>query len=51
MLKGALSGMRPFLATKTPLKNMKKCTEKALFALKIFKFLSLLFGHVLNRPD
>ena len=42
LLKGALSGQRQFLATKDPLKMMKNAcyfTWKALFVLKIFKFL------------
>ena len=42
-LKGALEGLRQFLATETPLKMMKNpfyFTSKALFVLKIFKFLS-----------
>ena len=42
-LKGALSGLRQFLATESPLKTMKNTfyfTSKALFVLKIFKFLS-----------
>ena len=41
--KGALSGLREFLATESPLKMMKNAfyfTSKALFVLKIFKFLS-----------
>ena len=41
--KGALSGLRQFLTTKSPLKIMKNAfyfTSKALFVLKIFKFLS-----------
>ena len=41
--KGALSGLRQFLATESPLKMMKNAfyfTSKALFVLKIFKFLS-----------
>ena len=41
--KGSLSGLRQFLATKSPLKMMKNAfhfTLKALFVLKIFKFLS-----------
>ena len=41
MLKGALSGLRQFLATESPLKMMKNAfyfTSKALFVLKIFKF-------------
>ena len=51
-IKGALSGLRQFLALESPLKMMKKAfyfTSKALFVLKIFKFLSLLFGHVSKR--
>ena len=42
-LKGGLSGLRPCLTTETPLKMMKNIfyfTLKALFVLKIFKFLS-----------
>ena len=42
-LKDALSGLRQFLATESPLKTMKNAfyfTSKALFVLKIFKFLS-----------
>ena len=42
-LKGALSGLRQFFATESPLKMMKNAfyfTSKALFVLKIFKFLS-----------
>ena len=51
MVKGALSGLRQFLATELPLKMMKNAfyvNSKALFVLKIFKFLSWLFGHVLT---
>ena len=47
--KGALSGLRPFLATESPLKIMKNAfyfTLKGLFVLKIFKFLSSIFGYV-----
>ena len=54
MVKGALSGLRQFLATGSPLKMMKNAfcfTSKALFVLKICKFLSLLFGHVSKRLD
>ena len=46
-----------FLATDTPLKLMKSAfyfTSKALFVLKIFKFLSWLFDHVgkwLDKKD
>ena len=42
-LKDTLSGPRQFLATGSPLKMMKNAfyfTLKALFILKIFKFLS-----------
>ena len=42
-IKGAISGLRQFLATESPLKMMKNgfyFTLKALFVLKIFKFLS-----------
>ena len=53
-LKGAILGLRQFLATEIPLKMMKNAfyfTSKALFVLKIFKFLSRLFGQVLKRLD
>ena len=42
-IKGALSDLRQFLATESPLKMMDNAfyfTSKALFVLKIFKFLS-----------
>ena len=42
-VKGALSGLRQFLVTESPLKMMKNVfyfTSKALFILKMFKFLS-----------
>ena len=41
--KGALSGLRQFSATESPFKMMKNSfylALKALFVLKIFKFLS-----------
>ena len=41
--KGSLSGFRQFLATESPLKVMKNAfyfTVRALFILKIFKFLN-----------
>ena len=41
--KGALLGLRPLLTTESPLKMMNNAfyiTSKALFVLKIFKFLS-----------
>ena len=43
MFKVALSGLRKFLITENPLKIMKNVfyfISKALFVLKIFKFLS-----------
>ena len=54
LTKRALSGLRQFLATESPLKMMKNTiyfTSKALFALKIFKFLSWPFGYVAQRLD
>ena len=42
-LKGALSGLRQFLTTESPLRMMKNTfyfTSKALFVLEIFRFLS-----------
>ena len=54
MFKGAVSGLRQFVATESALKIMKNAfyfTLKALFVLKIFKFLSWLFGHVSKRLD
>ena len=48
-LKDALSGLRQFLGIEILLKMMKNTfyfTSKALFDLKIFKYLSRLFGHV-----
>ena len=50
--KGALSSLRPFLAAENPLRMIKNAfyfTSKALFVLKISKFLSWLFGHVTKR--
>ena len=54
VFKGALSGLRQFLATESPQKMMKNAfyfTLKALFVLKIFKFLSSIFGHVEKPLD
>ena len=54
LIKGPLSGLRKFLATESSLKITKNAfyfTLKALFVLKIFKFLSWLFGHVEKRLD
>ena len=48
-LKSAFSNPRQFLVFESPLKVMKNTfyfTSKAIFVDKIFKFLSLLFGHV-----
>ena len=53
-IKGALSGVRQFLANERPLKVMKNdfyFTLKAHFVLKIFKFLSRIFGHAEKRLD
>ena len=47
-IKGDLLGLRQFLAIESPLKIMKNVfyfALKALFVLKIFKFLFWLFGH------
>ena len=54
MLKGAFSCLRWFLATGSPLKMIKNAfyfTSKAFFVLKIFEFLSLLFGRVAKQLD
>ena len=53
-IKGALSGLRQFLAIENPLKLMENAfyfNSKALFDLKIFKLLSWFFGHVAKRLD
>ena len=53
-IKGALSSLRKFLRTESPLKMMKNAfyfTLKARLVLKIFKFLSWIFGHVEKRLD
>ena len=49
-IKGALSGLRKFLATEM-MKNAFCFNSKAFFVLKIFEFLSWLFGHVSKRLD
>ena len=52
--KGALSGAKQISATESLLKMIKNAIyfiSKALFVLKVFKFLSWLFGHVLKRLD
>ena len=43
LIKGALSGLRQFLAIEISLKIAFSFASKALFVLNIFKFLSLLF--------
>ena len=53
-LEDALSGLRQFLAIESPSKMTENAfyfTSKALFVLKIFKFLSSLFGHVSKQLD
>ena len=53
-VQGALSGLRQFLATESRLEMMENAfyfTSKALFVLKISKFLSLLFVHVSKLLD
>ena len=53
-IKGALSDLRQISATENPLKMMKIAfyfVLKALFVLKIFKFLSWRFVHVEKRLD
>ena len=53
-VKGALSGLRQCLATASPLKTMKNAfyfTLKVFFAVKIFTFLTWLFGYVEKRFD
>ena len=53
-IKGALSSLRWFLVTESPLKMMKNAfyfTSKALFVFKISKFLSWHFVHVTQRLD
>ena len=53
-VKDTLSGLRQYLGNESPLKMMKNAFYFALnafFVLKIFRFLSWLFGHVEKRPD
>ena len=48
-IKDTLSGLKQFLATESPLKLMKNAlyfTSRYLFVVKIFKFMSWLFGHL-----
>ena len=52
-IKSTLSGLRQFLAIESTLKMMKNVfyfTSKALFILKIFKFLSELLQYILYCP-
>ena len=53
-IKDALLVLRQHLATESPLTMIKSAfysTSKTLFVLKIFKFLSCLFGHAVKRLD
>ena len=53
-IKDAVSGLRKFLATESPLKMMRNAfcfTSKALFLLKTFRFLSWFFVDVTERRD
>ena len=53
-LKGALSDLGQFVATESPSKIMKNAfyvSLKALFVLKIFKFLSSLFSQDKKRLE
>ena len=49
-LKDTLSGQRQYLVAENPV-NAFYFTSKALFVLKVFRFLSWLFGHVAKRLD
>ena len=51
LLKGTLSGLRQFLAIKSPLKMVKNALYFASKSLFIHKFLSSLFGHVAKQLD
>ena len=53
-VRDALSGLRQLLAAESAFKIMKNnfyFILKALFVLKIFRFLSKLFGHAEKRLD
>ena len=52
-IKGALTqlGLTQFLAILKIVKNALHFTLKSRFVLKTIKFLSWLYGHVLNRLD
>ena len=52
--KGALSGLRQFLATESPLKWMKNAfyfISKVRFVLKLLKFFSWFFDYAPKRLD
>ena len=52
--KDALTGLTQCLATENPLKVIKNAfyfTSKAFFVLKVFRFLTWLFGHVSKQLD
>ena len=52
--KGALSGLRQFLAIENPIKMMENAFYfilKAFFVPRIFKFMSWLLGHIEKRLD
>ena len=52
LFKEALSGLKQFLATESLFRIIKNAfyfTLKTYFVLKIFKFLSWLFGHIEKR--
>ena len=54
LFNGTLSGLRQFLATENLLKLIKNAfyfALKAVFDLKIFKFLSCLFDQAEKRLD
>ena len=54
LFKGPLPGLRQFLATESPLKMMKNAfyfISRTLFVLRIFKFLSWIFGYAGKRFD
>ena len=54
VFRGAISILRQFLAAESLLKMIKNSfyfASKAVFVLKIFKFLSWLFGHVAKWLD
>ena len=54
LLKGVLLGLRQFLSIENALKMTRNAfcfTLKALFVLKLFRFLSWRFGHIKKRLD